>query len=245
MPRAARKTSASGIYHIMLRGIDRQLIFEEDEDYEKFLEIVADCKEVSLFKLYAYCLMGNHAHLLIEIKFEGLEQIFKRIGAKYVHWFNWKYGRAGHLFQDRFKSEPVENTGYFLTVIRCIHQNPVKAQLSDSVEAYRWSSYKEYAGKRSITDTSFALKMMPRDAFIKFNQEANSDTCLEIQPPRLNDKEAKEKILKLLNCSTTNEIKQLDANERKQGIARLKKAGLPIRQISRLTGISKAIVERA
>ena len=182
MPRAARKISKTGIYHTMLQGINQQLIFIEDEDYKKFLEIIADCKETDDFKLHAYCLMGNHAHLLIQVMYGRPDKIFMRISAGYVRWFNRKYGRAGRLFADRFKSEPVETTEYFLTVVRFIHQNPVKAQLASSMDVYKWSSYNEYIKKRGITDRSLALKIMMRDRFIEFNNEANSDTCLEIAP---------------------------------------------------------------
>ena len=92
----------------MLRGINRQQIFENAEDKGKFLNIVRDCKAKSQFKLYAYCLMGNHVHLLLQVEGEPLEQVIKRIGSKYVYWYNTKYQRIGHLFQDRFKSEPIE-----------------------------------------------------------------------------------------------------------------------------------------
>ena len=95
MPRRARKKSDSGTYHIMLRGINKQQIFEEKEDYEKFLEVLKSCKAISEFKLYAYCLMGNHIHLLIKEGKESLETIFKRIGGKFVYWYNVKYQRVG------------------------------------------------------------------------------------------------------------------------------------------------------
>ncbi|MBE6563266.1 MAG: hypothetical protein E7660_05975 [Ruminococcaceae bacterium] len=131
MPRQARIKSKSGIYHVMLRGINQQQIFEEPEDYYKFLEIVEEYKAVSEFELYAYCLMGNHIHLLIKENKEPIEQIFKRIGGKFVYWYNIKYQRVGHLFQDRFKSEPVETNDYLLTVIRYIHQNPLKESTGD------------------------------------------------------------------------------------------------------------------
>ena len=175
MPRTARKKSSSNIYHIILRGTNHQPLFEDDADCKKFLEILAECKEASGFSLYAYCLMGSHAHLLIQVTYEGPGQIFKRIGSRYVYWFNRKYGRAGRLFHDRFISEPVEDTQQLFATIRYIHQSPVKAQPVSTMEAYRWSSYREYLKKRSITDTSFALKMMPRDAFIRFNQAGRRD----------------------------------------------------------------------
>lgn len=129
MPRKARIESKSGIYHIMLRGINRQQIFEDDEDFEKFLWVLKDVKQLSRFKLYGYCLMGNHIHLLLKPENEPLELIFRRIGSKYVYWYNLKYQRTGHLFQDRFKSEPVENISSFFVVLRYIHQNPVKAKV--------------------------------------------------------------------------------------------------------------------
>ena len=108
----------------MVRGIDRQIIFNNDEDYSKYVEILRECKAISKFKLFAYCLMDNHVHLLLKAEDEDLSQIFKRIGVRYVYWYNWKYNRRGHLFQDRYRSEAVEDDSYFLTVLRYIHQNP-------------------------------------------------------------------------------------------------------------------------
>ncbi len=133
MPRQARKKSESGIYHIMLRGINQQQIFEDEEDNTKFIQVLKDCKAVSEYKILAYCLMGNHVHILIKIEKEPIEQVFKRICGRYVYWYNVKYQRVGHLFQDRFKSEPVEDDAYLMTVIRYIHQNPVKAGLCEKI----------------------------------------------------------------------------------------------------------------
>jgi len=126
MPRQAREKSEKGIYHIILRGINKQQIFEDEEDYFKFLDTIEKYKTTSGYKILAYCLMGNHIHLLLMTGKESLEKIFKRIGSSYVYWYNWKYGRAGHLFQDRFKSEPVDDEDYLFTVLKYIHQNPLK-----------------------------------------------------------------------------------------------------------------------
>ena len=102
----------------MLRGINRQVIFEDDEDCEKYLQCLKECKAANGFVLYAYCLMGNHIHLLMKEMKEPLELIFKRIGSRYVFWYNWKYKRSGHLFQDRFKSEPINDDRQFIAVLR-------------------------------------------------------------------------------------------------------------------------------
>jgi len=106
MARLASEKSNSGIYHVMIRGINKQLI----------LDVLRKCKVVSEYKIYAYCFLGNHIHLLLKVEKENLEQIFKRIGARYVYCFNQKYKRSGHLFQDRFKSEPIEDDSYSLAV---------------------------------------------------------------------------------------------------------------------------------
>lgn len=118
MPRKAREKSESGIYHIIMRGINRQSIFEDEEDYIKFIQTIQRYKEKSGYKIYAYCLMGNHVHLLLKIDKDPLEQVMRRMYGSYVYWYNHKYQRIGNLFQDRFKSEPVEDDTYFLVVQR-------------------------------------------------------------------------------------------------------------------------------
>ena len=217
MPRQARKQAESGMYHTMLRGIDRQLIFEDAEDYFRFLDIVQECRELCGFKLYAYCLMGNHAHLLIKVCHNNLEEIFKRIAGKYVYWYNVKYKRVGHLFQDRFKSEPVEDDSYFLTVLRYIHQNPVKAKLCAKVGDYPYSSYSEYLANSKWVDSDFALKMLPPEEFIRYNNADNSDTCLEIcttENRAVTDSQAKEIIKKISRCSTVVEFQTLEEKKK-------------------------------
>lgn len=248
MPRCARRLSSTGIYHIMLRGINQQQILEDREDNEKFLRILKDCKSISGYKLYAYCLMGNHLHLIIKVEKEPLDQIFKRICGRYVYWYNAKYCRVGHLFQDRFKSEPIEDERYFLSVLRYIHQNPVKAGLVKTLEDYPYSSYNCYMESRgdSLVDIDFALGLLSKEQLKEFHHEASDETYLEIKerPFRLTDEQAKEIIMKISNCKNASEFQQLEVKVRNNCIVKLKKEGLSIRQISRLTGVSKGIVER-
>lgn len=144
MPRCARRKSESGIFHIILRGINKQNIFEDDEDREKFTETIKRYKEVSKYEIYSYCLMTNHIHLLLKETDEEISKAMKRICSSFVYWYNWKYERCGHLFQERYKSEAVETDTYLLTVLRYIHQNPVKAGLTKTSQEYNWSSYNDY-----------------------------------------------------------------------------------------------------
>ena len=134
----------------MLRGINGQQIFADNEDYEKLLEILKYCKAISEFEIFAYCLMSNHIHLLLQENKEPIELVMKRIATRFVYWYNIKYQRLGHLFQDRFKSEPVENDEYFLTVVRYIHQNPVKAGICKKPQDYNYSSYNEFFRKETL-----------------------------------------------------------------------------------------------
>ena len=158
MPRTARKISSSNIYHVILRGINRQTIFEDDGDRHYFMTVLKYYKGISGYKLHAFCLMGNHVHLLIEPAGEPLGQVFKRVGVRYVSWYNRKYERTGHLFQDRFRSENVESEQYYRTVLRYILQNPMKAGLEKQPGSWRWSSFLAYwKGAGSITDTQYAV----------------------------------------------------------------------------------------
>ena len=228
VPRQARKKAESGIYHVMLRGIDRQQIFEDTEDYYRFLDIVHECREECEFKLYAYCLMGNHVHLLLKVETDSLETIFKKIGGRYVYYYNVKYQRIGHLFQDRFKSEPVDDDSYFLTVLRYIHQNPVKAKLCSKV-------------------AEFALGMVDRAAFAAFNNTLNSDSCLEITVPcrrAVTDTQAQAIIQKISRCNSVTEFQCLETIKKERFIKKIYDKGVSVRQLSRLTGTSKGMVEK-
>ena len=249
MPRGTRKKSTTGIYHVVLRGINKQRIFEDTQDYHKFLETIKISKDKSGYTLFTYCLMSNHIHLLIKEGTESLGNTFRRIGASFVYWYNWKYSRCGHLFQDRYKSEPVETDRYFLTVLRYIHQNPIKAGIKKEVEQYPWSSYQEYITKPEMCDAAFTLKLFSEDyqeAFAlwqEFNQAENNDQCLEYDDgTRLNDKEAKELILSIVDVKIPTEIQRYEKQKRNLIIKTLKDQGLPVRQITRLTGISYGII---
>lgn len=249
MVRTARKESRTGIYHVILRGINRQIIFEDDEDYQKFLWTIKDTKEKSGYEIYAYCLMSNHIHLLLKEGTEDLGIIFRRIGATYVYWYNWKYSRRGHLFQARYKSEAVETDSYFLTVIRYIHQNPLKAGIVKDITSYPWSSYGEYIGESRICDVDFALNMFSTDRvkavklLKEFNLVENQDRCLDYdQDVRLNDTEASDFIRSIAGVQSSTEIQGFEKGKRNEVIKRCKEEGLSIRQIERLTGVSFGVI---
>ena len=249
MPRTSRVKSNTGVYHVMLRGINQQTIFEDDEDNEKYLEVLELCKTLSGFELYSYCLMGNHIHLLLKTINEDLDLIFKRIGARYVYWYNWKYKRTGHLFQDRFRSEPVNDDKYFLTVLRYIHQNPVKAKLCKNPDEYKWSSYKEYIDKNhntGIVDTAFAINMTGLVELIMYTNMISADNCLEYTERKFlpTDAEAKALMIELCKCNTSEVAEGFSAQQRDEYIRVLGNNDISVRQLSRISGISKGIIEK-
>ncbi len=252
MPRTAREKSKTGIYHVILRGVNRQTIFEDEEDAEKFLQTLREYKKESEYEIYAYCLMGNHTHILIKEGKEDLGIAMRRIGASYVYWYNWKYERTGHLFQDRYKSEVVEDDKYLLTVLRYIHQNPLKAGLAQDIKEYRWSSYVEYINRSRTVDSEFILSIFDNDRekskilFEKFHEVENNSQCLDIdENKRIKDSEAVEIIKEACNISHCIDIQKFDRAERDKYLKIIKEKGLSTRQIARLTGINRNIVLKA
>ncbi len=180
MARGARQKSATGIYHIMVRGIDKRDIFIGEMDYKKFLQYIEKAKKKVDFRVYAYCLMNNHAHLLLKTEGEEIGNIVRRITVGYVQYHNSKNARTGHLFQNRFRSEVVEDDSYFITVLRYIHQNPLKAGIVKDIGAYRWSSYNEYLKGSNLLDIQFPLSLFKDiNDFEKYMKEENKNECLE------------------------------------------------------------------
>jgi putative transposase len=253
LPRQARKKSPSGIYHIIMRGINRQSIFEDEEDKRKLIDVFARYKEISCYRLFAYCLMDNHVHILIQEQKEPIAMIIKRVSASYVLWFNRKYDRCGHLFQERFKSETVDTDSYFLTVLRYIHQNPVKAKIAGDVSEYKWSSYCEYMGKGHIVDRGYVLEMFSNIAsdaiklFEKYSQEKNTDICLEIEEGKANISD--ERLREIVTQRFGIEAIRISFDNRERQDAILKELkmidGASIRQIARITGLSPKRVWKA
>lgn len=246
MSRKSRVISRTGIYHVILRSINQQQIFEEAFDYQKFLFVLADVKKEYSFKLYAYCLMGNHIHLLMETEQYPLGTIFRSIGSRFANWYNKKYERFGHLFQDRFLSFPVETRQYFLCVLQYIHENPVKAKICMYPTEYQWSSCKAYYGERNLLITKdFAIQITGSitnlHQFFHTHPYDNSinDICNTIY---FSDEKALQIIASIANTTNPSTIQKLPRVQRNYLIEKLYAKGLHVAQIARLCGISRGTV---
>lgn len=140
MPREARLLVENGCYHITTRGIRKSETFLNDPDYEKHIEFLKKCKKRFMCKLYGWCLMPNHLHLIIFSN--TLSKAMHFLNFSYAQYFNYKYSRSGYVWQNRYKSYIVQEDKYLLNLISYVEYNPVRAKIVSNPEAYRWSSYR-------------------------------------------------------------------------------------------------------
>ena len=253
MPRQARIKAESKTYHIIMRGINKQIIFEEDNDKNKYLEYLRKYKDECGFKLYAYCLMNNHIHLVLREGDVGLGSVFKRINTSYAMHYNYRYLRCGQIFQDRYRSEPVVSDIQLLNTIRYVHWNPIKAGLCDCLEGYKFSSYAEYLGSEGfhLCDKGFIIKISGGVSHFSEFSEIDSDyKCIDIETIKygrtllISDDEAKELVLRVIPSFKPGLFLSMDKKERNNSIAVLKENGLTNKQICRITGLGRGIVEK-
>jgi REP element-mobilizing transposase RayT len=248
--------STTGIYHIMLRGNERKNIFSNRRDKQCFLESVAIKLEQMDFSLYAYCLMDNHVHILLNTREKDLSSIMKGIAVRYAYFFNARYSRVGHVFQDRYKSEAVEDEPYLLAVTRYIHNNPVKAGIVDKPQQYPWSSYKNYVDFEDdkLVDTHFILRLFSDNLkiavknFERFSNETDCGEYLdyndEYEIRSVNDGRIYlEKYLKEKWSGRT--LAEALAEDRRGVILDLRtNTKLSVRAIAELLGVNRNVVER-
>ena len=262
MPRKARKESGTGIFHVMMRGINHQNIFEDTEDYYQFVNTL-DRMRVryddegnpcgSNCTYYAYCLMNNHFHLLIREREETVGETVKRIASSYVYYYNRKYLRDGHLFKERFRSEPVNDMAYFVTLLRYIHQNPVKAGIVEHVKDYEFSSWGEYDGTVEpvfqLCDTGTVLRRVPFDDLEAMVNEPLSDevNCLDMDDPsrsRPSDDQVWAYIKDKTGVTNSSAFQRLNDDIRRAVLKNLKEIGASHRQLERLTGIGRGVIQK-
>lgn len=262
MARQPRKQSGTGIYHVMLRGINRQDIFEDDGDYLQFIASMQGLIDrfdddgnrlPPLCSMFAYCLMSNHVHLLMREKEESVSQTIKRLGVTYAHYYNRKYDRNGHLFQDRFRSEPVNDMAYFVTLMRYIHQNPVKACIVDNVDDYPWSSWSEYVQPQIATSPICSVQTVLRrfslEELTKLISSPPPDDpgILDIdseEPLGVSDDELCRLLSEHFGITTPIALQQCEKSVRNDVLSALLSYGGSIRQLSRMTGVSYGIIQR-
>lgn len=250
--RRKRTLSYTNIYYIIIRSVNQQIIFEDDRDYEKFLKTLQDCKAIFAFDLYAYCLMNNHVHLLMKCDYRTMSSLFQLHGSKFVSWYNTRYNRIGPLYQDRFKSIPVEDMHYFFSVLLYIHNNPVKAGTCKHPNEFHWSSFHAYFGKKDdLVNTEFAEKLCGSQYALQNLLENESGLADPMEAPEkakrsrhMTDEDALVLFKELTGCRSPSDIQHMSREERNDIIRLLSKHHLTQAQIARTCGIARSTVCR-
>jgi putative transposase len=158
MARKPRIHYQGALYHVIVRGNNRTYIFKNRENKAEYKKIVSKYKKRYRFKLYAYCIMDNHAHLLIEVEDISLSKIMQGIQQVFTQYYNRRNRTTGHVFEQRYKSYLCDRDAYLLQLIRYIHQNPVRSNLKNGIN-YQWSSHQEYLGNPGLADVVFPLTL--------------------------------------------------------------------------------------
>lgn len=188
MPRKAREESSTGFYHVMGRGLNKLPVFKQAREKTRFVNLIRENLPKYEVAIYAYCIMPNHYHLLIKAELNELASFMAKILAAYAHYYNFKHNRVGYVFQDRYKSQCVEEESYLWNCLRYIHMNPSKTTNPEEILNYKHSSMAEYyyvkpdilhkdayliKNTKFLTSQSFLEfhKMKSREIFIDTSEE--------------------------------------------------------------------------
>ena len=245
MPHTSRKLSESGYYHVVPKGVNGRLIFENDIDRNAYVSLLSEASADFSILLHAYCLMSNHVHLVLEDAQGELADYMKLIHERYGTYFSDKIECVDGVFRKPFWSEPIETDEYLLCAVRYVHANPAAAGICPA-SAYDWSSAKDYLGRSGIAHTEMVLDMCGGvDGFVRFSQPGES-TALPFPGSQLrghlNDDEAARISHAVMggNCDLTS----ADRAARSTAIAVLIKRGFGVSQISRVTGLGRGEIYR-
>ncbi|MCI9064158.1 MAG: transposase [Clostridia bacterium] len=253
LPRQARKFSSSNIYHIIIRGIDKQDIFYNDNDKNFFLSQLLEIKKKFNVEIYAYCLMYNHVHLILKVQKELMSKSIQSLGIRYSQYFNKKYDRTGAFFENRFKSKNVENKQYFMDVCRYVHRNPEKAGFSVT-ENYKWSSYNEYLGKEKIINKSILLHYYENniEKFIDYTINQKRELLQETREmleyefmENITDEDLSNIIMKKEKIESLLDVTKFNMEKKEKFVKNLKEIpGTNVTQIARVTRLSRYFIDR-
>jgi putative transposase len=149
MPRKPRIEFSDAFYHVIVRGNQKQRVFKDAADFQKYLLTLTVYKNRTGCRIYAHVLMNNHLHLLIETQDIPLSKVMQGVNQTYTMYFNRRYRTVGHLFQGRYKAIVCDREAYLLGLLKYIHQNPLRAKIVDRLDQYPWSSHHAYTGKNN------------------------------------------------------------------------------------------------
>ena len=244
--------TVTGYYHVCARGMGKQLIFESDEDRWEFLELMRDCCRDVQVTIVAWCLMGNHVHLVLADYEDRMSAAMHRLLLTYARRFNKRTGRTGHLFQNRFDRRSLDTDRHLMAAIRYVHANPQEAGIA-LIERYPWSSFAEYLrafdddATMDFSDPSAVLELFgSAEGFIAYSLEApdGSDPVIhDMDETEWEQHAFADKMVKGLGVPL-DRLKAAPPAQRDGIVFALNEAGYTVREIERYSGISKSTVSR-
>ncbi|CUX19854.1 transposase [Clostridium sp. C105KSO13] len=184
MSRDKRRESGTGFYHVVMRGNNKEKVFNKTGDKLEFKNILKKQLDEYPVTIYAYCIMTNHIHLMLEAKYKVLPRFMQRVNSTYAEGYNSKYDRHGHVFQGRYYSDCVETEEYYWCCLRYIHNNPVKVYLAGEPFSYQFSSAWEYKNGASelIGEAAFNMlktRFQNMDDFWRFHRMFEQKSFLD------------------------------------------------------------------
>lgn len=207
MGRPWREEYSGGIYHVIARGNNKEYIFNESIDKGYFIKLLKESMEGMSYKIYGYVLMDNHYHLILQVFNKKLQEIMHQVNNKYSKYFNYKFKRVGHVFQGRYKAILVQDERYLISLLRYVHQNPIKAGMCKRVEEYKWSSDVFYrTNNNQFINVDTMLDMLSndrREAISKYNEYMRQVEETDYDNVKIIGDEAYQ-----LLCSTKKKIEQ-------------------------------------
>ena len=227
-----------------MRGNGGHNLFEDDSYRKAFFDMVAESKKKTGIVILAWCLMGNHVHLIVRAALKQLSCGMARIATAYAKYFNKRTKHFGHVFQGRFASEPIETESHLLEAVRYVHLNPQRAGICMAAN-YPWSSYNEYVtGKTGLSDQTDVMDMLGSvTEFVNYHNEPGTPHML-CGGRRLNDDLALRLSENIIGKKLSGVIES-GKRLRKCGLWALKAVSVSVRQAVRLTGLGRNIVQRA
>jgi len=262
MARTARILGSSGIYQIRLRGINDQRIFERDYDYVHFLKtlqrLTGHDKQPAFCHIYAYCLHENTVHLLLQEGTEPISNIMKRMVQSYSLYFNIRHERHGHLFVNRFDSEPIETTIAFERSYKYINKMPILGFYAKDPISYQWCSLHVLGNDQPkypiLLPVSEAL-----DTLREFEKHPTTQTTIDFNPqeevpapklnqekkPRLTESYIEQRLYDITGCNTISDFQTINKATQRHALAVLKEEGASYNQLTLITGLPKGVIRYA
>ena len=244
--------TVTGYYYVCARGTNKQLIFESDEDRWEFLELMRDCCRDVQVTIVAWCLMGDHVHLVLTYYEDGMSAAMQRLLLTYARRFNKRTGRTGHLFQNRFDRRALDTDRHLMTAIRYVHASPQEAGIA-LIERYPWSSFAEYLrafnddARMGFSDPSAVLELFgSAEGFIADSLETpdGSDPVIhDMDETEWERHDFADKMARGLGVPL-DRLKAVPPAQRDGIVFALQEAGYTVREIERYTGISKSTASR-